>query len=58
MAADTAPGGVTPTPALALAEAAAFEGTNPTVPVAIYSTAAGNTTMAPRGGRANGRPAP
>ncbi len=45
--ADTAPAGVTPTPSLALAQAAAFEGAgNPTVAVSIYSTGAATTTMA------------
>jgi microcystin-dependent protein len=57
VAADTAPGGVTPTPSLALAEAAAFEGKNPIVPVSIYSTGAANTTMAPAAvGQTGGQP--
>jgi microcystin-dependent protein len=45
--ADTAPAGVTPGPTLALAQAAAFEGTgNPTKAVSIYSTATANATLA------------
>jgi len=44
--ADAAPGGVTPSPTLALAQAAAFEGTNPPAAVSLYSTSAANTTMA------------
>jgi len=46
VAADAAPGGVIPTPAVALAQAAAVQAPNQTVPVSIYSTAATNTTMA------------
>jgi len=47
VAADAIPTGVTPGPALALAQAAAFEGAgNPTIPVSIYSTVASNATMA------------
>jgi microcystin-dependent protein len=57
VAADTAPAGVTPTPSLALAQAAAFEGTNPIVPVSIYSTGAANTTMAAAAvGQTGGQP--
>jgi microcystin-dependent protein len=45
--AGTAPAGVTPGPAEALAQAAAFEGaSNPTKPVSIYSTAPTNATLA------------
>jgi microcystin-dependent protein len=45
--ADTAPAGVTPGPTLALAQAAAFEGTgNPTKAVSIYSTSPANATLA------------
>ncbi|HXT07737.1 MAG TPA: tail fiber protein [Roseiarcus sp.] len=57
VAADTAPAGVTPGPALALAQAAVYEGTNPVVPTSIYSTAAANATMAPSAvGQTGGQP--
>jgi microcystin-dependent protein len=47
VAADPAPGGVIPTPSVALAQAAAFEGSGKqTVPVSIYSMSAANTTLA------------
>jgi microcystin-dependent protein len=46
-AADPAPGGVTPAPTVALAQAAAYEGAGkPTIPVSMYSTAAANSTLA------------